>query len=68
MPLAFMFDTCSCQGGCPNPFVNVLRLSCRPYADKYADDKDAFFAAYAQSHAKLSELGVKWEGEPITLD
>nr|ABB88581.1 ascorbate peroxidase [Ulva fasciata] len=31
------------------------------YAEKYAEDQDAFFADYAVSHAKLSELGVAWE-------
>jgi hypothetical protein len=41
--------------------------ACRPYAEKYAEDQDAFFADYAASHAKLSELGVQWEGEPVTL-
>jgi len=40
----------------------------KPYAEKYAADQDAFFADYAQSHVKLSELGVKWvEGAPVTL-
>ena len=33
----------------------------RPHAMKYRDDQDAFFAEYALSHAKLSELGVEWE-------
>ncbi|EDQ89742.1 uncharacterized protein MONBRDRAFT_18816 [Monosiga brevicollis MX1] len=32
----------------------------RPFVEKYATDKDAFFADYAVSHQKLSELGVKW--------
>jgi len=41
----------------------------RPYAELYASDEGAFFADYAKSHAKLSELGVKWaEGGPVTLD
>nr|ALK24273.1 ascorbate peroxidase [Zostera marina] len=29
----------------------------RPIVEKYADDEDAFFAKYALSHQKLSELG-----------
>ncbi|WOG95843.1 hypothetical protein DCAR_0415172 [Daucus carota subsp. sativus] len=29
----------------------------RPLVDKYAADEDAFFADYAESHMKLSELG-----------
>lgn len=39
----------------------------RVYAEKYAEDQDAFFADYAVSHAKLSELGVQWDGEPVTI-
>lgn len=38
---------------------------CRPYAEKYAADQDAFFADYAKAHAKLSELGVEWDPSPI---
>lgn len=37
--------------------------SFRPFAEKYAQDQDAFFADYVQSHLKLSELGVKWEND-----
>lgn len=40
---------------------------CRPFAEKYAADQDAFFADYAVAHAKLSELGVQWDGEPVTI-
>lgn len=39
----------------------------RPFAEKYLADEAAFFADYAASHLKLSELGVEWEGEPVTL-
>eukprot|EP00877_Chromochloris_zofingiensis_P002171 jgi/Chrzof1/11955/Cz06g15270.t1 len=40
----------------------------RPYAEKYAEDEQAFFQDYAVSHAKLSELGVKWDvGAPVTV-
>ncbi|PNH01230.1 L-ascorbate peroxidase S, chloroplastic/mitochondrial [Tetrabaena socialis] len=40
----------------------------RVYAEKYAADNDLFFADYAVSHQKLSELGVEWEeGGPVTL-
>eukprot|EP01025_Chloroclados_australasicus_P010166 TRINITY_DN1400_c1_g1_i1.p1 TRINITY_DN1400_c1_g1~~TRINITY_DN1400_c1_g1_i1.p1 ORF type:complete len:286 (+),score=53.67 TRINITY_DN1400_c1_g1_i1:125-982(+) len=39
----------------------------KPYAEKYAADKDAFYKDYAESHAKLSELGVKWDGEPVSV-
>jgi hypothetical protein len=36
--------------------------------EKYAADQDAFFAAYAEAHRKLSELGVVWDGEPTPLE
>lgn len=39
----------------------------RPYAMKYAEDQEAFFADYTKAHLKLSELGVEWVGEPFTL-
>jgi len=42
-------------------------VPCRPFAEKYAADQDAFFADYVASHLKLSELGVEWDGEPVTL-
>jgi L-ascorbate peroxidase len=35
----------------------------RPYAEKFRDSQDAFFEAYARAHAKLSELGSKFEPE-----
>lgn len=39
------------------------------FASKYADDQEAFFADYAASHAKLSELGAGWqEGAPVALE
>lgn len=37
------------------------------YAEKYAEDPAAFDHDYAIAHAKLSELGVKWDGEPVTI-
>ena len=42
-------------------------FACRPYAEKYAADQDAFFADYAKAHAKLSELGVDWDPEPMPV-
>ena len=33
----------------------------RPFAEKFRDDQDAFFASYAKAHKKLSELGSKFE-------
>ena len=31
------------------------------YAEKYATDQDAFFEDYAEAHAKLSNLGAKFD-------
>jgi len=31
------------------------------YAEKYAVDQEAFFKDYAEAHAKLSNLGAKFE-------
>ena len=40
----------------------------KPYWDKYAADQNAFFADYAVSHKKLSELGAKFEKvRPVVL-
>ncbi len=33
---------------------------CRPFAEKYAADQDAFFVDYALAHKKLSEQGAQW--------
>jgi len=35
--------------------------SFKPFAEKYRDSQDAFFADYAKAHKKLSELGSKFE-------
>ncbi|KIZ06814.1 hypothetical protein MNEG_1131 [Monoraphidium neglectum] len=41
----------------------------RQYAEKYAEDQDAFFKDYVESHLKLSELGSKFtEGTKVTLE
>jgi len=41
----------------------------KPYAEKYAEDQEAFFKDYAAAHKKLSELGAKFDPpEGITLD
>jgi L-ascorbate peroxidase len=32
----------------------------RPYAEKFRDSQDEFFASYAKAHKKLSELGSKF--------
>lgn len=31
------------------------------YAEKYAEDQEAFFTDYAEAHAKLSNLGAKFD-------
>ncbi|CAH2070607.1 unnamed protein product [Thlaspi arvense] len=42
--------------------------SFKVYAEKYAADQDAFFKDYAESHAKLSNLGAKFNPpEGITI-
>ncbi|KAK6132295.1 hypothetical protein DH2020_033995 [Rehmannia glutinosa] len=41
----------------------------KEYAEKYAEDKDAFFKDYAEAHAKLSNLGAKFDPpEGFSLD
>ncbi|KAL4596218.1 hypothetical protein ACB092_12G148700 [Castanea dentata] len=35
--------------------------SFKVFAEKYAEDQDAFFKDYAEAHAKLSNLGAKFE-------
>lgn len=37
------------------------------FAEKYADDKDAFFSDYVESHRKLSELGAQFEDDAVEL-
>ncbi|KAE8715464.1 L-ascorbate peroxidase T [Hibiscus syriacus] len=39
------------------------------YAEKYAEDQDTFFKDFAEAHAKLSNLGAKFDPpEGIILD
>jgi L-ascorbate peroxidase len=41
----------------------------KPFAEKFRDSQDDFFASYAIAHKKLSELGSKFEPEEgIALD
>ncbi|KAL0323330.1 UNVERIFIED_CONTAM: L-ascorbate peroxidase S, chloroplastic/mitochondrial [Sesamum angustifolium] len=43
--------------------------SFKEYAEKYAVDQDAFFRDYAEAHAKLSNLGAKFDPpEPLLED
>ncbi|VVB08341.1 unnamed protein product [Arabis nemorensis] len=41
--------------------------SFKVYAEKYAVDQDAFFKDYAESHAKLSNLGAKFNPPEISV-
>lgn len=38
------------------------------YAEKYAEDQDAFFKDYAEAHAKLSNLGAKFEPPEVSYE
>uniref|UniRef100_A0A453Q733 L-ascorbate peroxidase n=1 Tax=Aegilops tauschii subsp. strangulata TaxID=200361 RepID=A0A453Q733_AEGTS len=43
--------------------------SFKVYAEKYAEDQEAFFKDYAEAHAKLSNLGAKFDPpEGFSLD
>ncbi|KAK7351114.1 hypothetical protein VNO77_10309 [Canavalia gladiata] len=43
--------------------------SFKVYAEKYAEDQEAFFKDYAEAHAKLSNLGAKFDPpEGIAID
>jgi L-ascorbate peroxidase len=39
----------------------MMTLCFKIYAEKYAEDQDAFFNDYAEAHAKLSNLGAKFD-------
>jgi len=41
---------------------------CRPFAEKYEQDQEAWFKDYTAAHIKLSELGVEWQGLPFRLE
>jgi len=45
----------------PTDAVLMTDPGFKPHFDLFAKDQAAFFAAYAQSHKKLSELGSKFE-------
>jgi len=45
----------------PTDAVLMTDPGFKPHFDVFAKDQAAFFAAYAQSHKKLSELGSKFE-------
>lgn len=37
------------------------------YSEKYAVDQDAFFKDYAEAHAKLSNLGAKFDPPEVSM-
>lgn len=42
-------------------FFNEMLHTWQVYAEKYAVDQEAFFKDYAEAHAKLSNLGAKFD-------
>ena len=42
-------------------FMNKNLFWPQLYAEKYAEDQEAFFKDYAEAHAKLSNLGAKFD-------
>lgn len=51
--MMFVSYEINCWAHYENPQHNQV------YAEKYAEDQDAFFRDYAEAHAKLSNLGAK---------
>ena len=37
------------------------------YAEKYAEDQEVFFKDYAEAHAKLSDLGAKFDPPEVSV-
>jgi hypothetical protein len=37
------------------------------FAEKYAEDQEAFFKDYAEAHAKLSDLGAKFDPPEVGI-
>ncbi|KAL1349242.1 hypothetical protein AAHE18_07G144000 [Arachis hypogaea] len=53
----------------PSMKTSLLLICIKVYAKKYAEDQVAFFNDYAEAHAKLSNLGAKFDPpEGIVLD
>ncbi|KAI4307257.1 hypothetical protein L6164_030462 [Bauhinia variegata] len=53
----------------PTDAVLFEDLSFKVYAEKYAEDQEAFFKDYAEAHANLSNLGAKFDPpEGIVID
>lgn len=41
--------------------VFTTNIVLQVYAEKYVEDQEAFFKDYAEAHAKLSNLGAKFD-------
>ncbi|KAJ4950337.1 hypothetical protein NE237_027169 [Protea cynaroides] len=53
----------------PTDAVLFEDLSFKAYAERYAEDQEVFFKDYAEAHAKLSNLGAKFDPlEGFSLD
>lgn len=46
----------------PNPYA--LRSV---YAEKYAEDQGAFFEGFTKAMQRMADMGVEWDGAPVTL-
>jgi len=61
---SYFTDMASADPECvafPTDKVLMTDPGFKPHFDAFAQDQAAFFAAYAQSHKKLSELGCKFQ-------
>jgi hypothetical protein len=52
----------NCWTYCPR-----IHIHNQVYAEKYAADQDTFFKDYADSHAKLSNLGAKFNPPQVSV-
>jgi hypothetical protein len=48
------------------PFTENLQYI-QEYAEKYVVDQESFFKDYAEAHAKLSNLGAKFDPPEVTI-
>ncbi|MBA0625899.1 hypothetical protein Godav_003646 [Gossypium davidsonii] len=51
----------------PTDAVLFEDSSFKVYAEKYAEDQETFFKDYAEAHAKLSNLGAKFDPPEVCL-
>lgn len=45
--------------------ISIVLHKLQVYAEKYAEDQEAFFKDYAEAHAKLSNLGAKFDPQEV---